>query len=258
MQIIAQILTVLMAVAAFRLLLISYRRQDAQQNVFLLSLLVCTMGLLVPDALVLFPFVWWAIFGLRASNLRTYIASLIAILTVGIYAALAWAIWPESGPVKAEMAIWQDAIFSRGFCWEVMPPEVLIACGFLVVVGIWSLIAHVQRYSRANVRIQTRVLLVIPVFAVSLVSTFYPSHSGLSLAGMLCASAGYLTVLYLMTYGFPRINLRSSRGQTTRRLSRRADSRNRSAFMRKKSSVYGSSRRSFSRSSRRSSGIRRR
>lgn len=256
--IISQILTVLIGAAVFYLLLRSNRNQEAQQNVFLLSLLVCMMGLLVPDALVLFPFVWWAVFGLRASNLRTYSASAIAIITVVIYAALAWVVWPSSLPVTYVQQIWTEAIFNRQFGWLVLPLEVQIVSAVFVAIGLWALIAHLQRYSRANVRTQTRVLLASPVFGISLVSTIYPSQSGYSLVGLLWASVVYLTVLYLTTYGFPRVNLRTSRGQTTRRLSRRADSRNRSTFLRKKSSVYGSSRRSFSRSSRRSSGIHRR
>lgn len=244
-----------MAVAVFRLLCISYRRQDAQQNVFLLSLLLCGMALLVPDAVVFLPLAWWAIFGLRASNLRTYMASVIAMLTIAIYCVLVWVLWPESMPVKAEQLLWQNAIFGRQPGWLVLPLAVQLVSALFVLIGLWSIVAHLQRYSRANVRIQTRVLLAVPVFFVSLLSTLYPAANG-SLIALLWASSAYLTVLYLLTYGFPRINLRSTGGQRTRRLSRRVDSQN--AYKRKKSTVYGSSRRSFSRSSRRGSGLPRR
>lgn len=255
MLILNHILIVLMAVAVFRLLCISYRRQDAQQNVFLLSLLLCVMALLMPDAVVLLPLTWWAVFGLRASNLRTYMASVIAVLTVGIYAAVVWVIWPDGAVVGYEKQLWQAAIFGRQFCWLVLPPVVQMVSALFVLIGLWSMIAHLQRYSRANVRIQTRVLLAAPVFFVSLISTLYTPAGG-ALVALLWASALYLMLLYLITYGLPRVNLRSSKEQRTRRLSRRVDSQN--AYRRKKSSVYGSSRRSFSRSSRRGSGLPRR
>jgi len=205
--------------------------------------------MLVPDSLLLLPLAWWAFFALRASNLRTYSASLVAILTLALYAFLVWIIWPGSAIVGFELSLWADA-FRRTFCWLFMPVWLLAASAIFTLVGLWSLIAHLQRYSRANVRIQTRVILAAPAFLVALLSVVFPTASGNALIGLLWAVSLYLTVLYLTTYGFPRVNLRGNGGSTTRRLSRRADSQN--PFKRKKKqAVYGNSRRSFSRRSRR-------
>lgn len=233
----------------FLLLLRSYRRQDAQQNMFLLSLLLCGMTLVTPDALLFFPVVWWTAFMLRASNLRTYMASLIAILTVLLYASLVWFIWPDSALILTEQMLWEGA-FMRAFCWDILPLWALIVSGVAVVIGLWLLIAHLRNYPRANVRIQTRIQLVAPAFFLAMLSVFFPPLNGLTLMPLLWLASLYMTVLYLTTYGFPRMSLSSNnrRSSSSRRLSRRADSHN--PFRRKKTAAYGSPRRSFSRSSR--------
>lgn len=217
---------------------------------FLLSLLVCGISLMVPDAVILYPLAWLAFFMLRANNWRCYSASIIAILTVFIYFALAYAVWKDSVFVHYVLTRWAGAFERTWRCWEVYPIWLLAVNGIVFIVGLWSLIAHLQRYSRANVRIQTRVLLVAPPFFASLIAMLLPPLSGNTLIAMFWCSSIYLTVLYLMTYGFPKVNLRGNGGSTTRRLSRRADSQN--PFLRKKKqTVYGNSRRSFSRRSRR-------
>lgn len=225
------------------------RRQDAMQDMFLLSLLLCAMGLFVPDAVVLFPVAWWALFMMRSSNLRTYLASLLAILTVALYGAILWFKWPDSIIVRLVLDQW-SGVFDRVNALQ-LQLVLLVVSAVLALLGLWSIVAHMRRYSRANVRIQTRVLLVLPVYVLSLLSVIFPIRSGNCLLSELWLSSGYLTILYLATYGFPRIRWNRSSANTSRRLSRRADSQN-PFKRRKKDSVYGNaSRRSFSRRSRR-------
>lgn len=219
------------------------------QDMFLLSLLLCAMGLFVPDTVVLFPVAWWALFMLRASNLRTYLASLLAILTVVLYGAILWFLWPTSTFVQLIIDQW-SAVFDRENAL-LLQPALLVVTALLALLGLWSLVAHMRRYSRANVRIQTRVLLVLPVYFLSLLSVVFPMRSCNCMLSILWLSSGYMTILYLATYGFPRIRWNRSSSNTSRRLSRRADSQN-PFKRRKKDSVYANaSRRSFSRRSRR-------
>lgn len=237
------------AAGVFLLLLHSYRRQDAQQNMFLLSLLLCLMSLAVPDAVVLFVVAWWLFVALRASNLRMYLASLVAILTVGLYFLIAWLLWPDSRFFAFEQAQWASVLL-RGYCWQEMPLWQLIVAAVSALIGFVSMVAHFRNYPRANVRIQTRVLIAVPAMLLSLLSTVFPSRTGYSLWPLLALTALYLMGLYLITYGFPRLTFfaRPHRAANTRRLSRKADSRN--PFRIRKQKSYGQGRRSFSRSSR--------
>lgn len=214
-----------------------------------MSLLLCLMSLAIPDAVVLFIAVWWLLFALRASNLRMYFASLVGILTVGLYLLIAWLLWPDSRFFAYEQEQWAS-VFLRSYCWVEMPLWQLIVAAVSALIGLASMVAHLSNYQRANVRIQTRVLIAVPAMLLSLLSTIFPPSVGASLWPLLALTACYLTGLYFITYGLPRVSRFASQSRTshTRRLSRKADSRN--LFRIKRPKGYGQERRSYSRSSR--------
>ena len=211
------------------------------------------MSLFVPDAVMLFPVVWWLIFALRASNFRTYLASLVGVLVVLLYAGIGWLLWPQSAAIGYIMHAW-DTVFQRVFiiaAWASAPAAwqiVFIVSSVAACVGLICVISFGSRFTQASVRIQSRSMIAALAFLISIVSVVFPPAQGLSLFPIVWLAAVYMCSLYLLTYGFPRFSLRlRSKGSNMRRLSRKADSQN---PFKRKPTTYGSPRRSFSRSSR--------
>lgn len=216
----SQLIFLALLVCVFVLLLRSYRKQNAMEESFLCSILLMAAACVVPDAVVFFPVVWWAFHLLWADSLRVYIASVLGILFFLFYATLAYFFYPEWWMVdfvRSQI----DASLVRSICF--WPGYAVSSIGYLAVValfsllGMWLLVAHLFKYSRANVRVQTRVLLSIPFFFLALLSCLFPSTSGNCLLLPLMALAIYLTVIYLKAYGFPRIKPRQHRSSRHRR-----------------------------------------
>ena len=211
------------------------------------------MSLFVPDAIMFFPATWWLIFALRASNFRTYLASVVGILVVILYAGIVWLIWPLSDVVRWVIEAW-TTVFPRDFvitAWASSPTSmriVLVVSAVSACAGIVCVIGFGSKFTQANVRIQSRSMVAALAFFIAVVSTVFPPTQGMSLFPIVWLTAMYMTSLYIITYGFPRFSLRMrSKGSNLRRLSRKADSQN--PFKRKRT-TYGSPRRSFSRSAR--------
>ena len=211
------------------------------------------MSLFVPDAIVLFPIAWWLIFVLRASNFRTYLASIIGVSLVALYFGIAWLLWPQSATIRYILHAWETVI-PRVFViasWAAAPTAmqiVYIVSAVAVCVGLICLLGFGSRFTQANVRIQSRSMIAAVAFLIAAVSVVFPPAQGVSLFPIVWLSVIYMCSLYLLTYGFPRFSFRiRSKGSNMRRLSRKADSQN---PFKRKPTTYSSPRRSFSRSSR--------
>lgn len=190
--------------AVILLTLACYRRQDAMENMFLSSILLMLGGISLPDFSVFFALLWWAVAELKAANVRTYMASLTGIALVGLYMFLAWYFLPDNKLLPFMEERIADAL-NRTFFTDVTPIWAMAVSGATAVLGLWAGVAHLRKYSEANVRIQTRVQILLPVWIVSLLSFVCPTASGESLMALLWSSSLYLAVLYVLTYGFPRL-----------------------------------------------------
>ena len=201
---------------AFALMLRTYRKQNATEESFLCSILLMLAGCVVPESWLLFPAVWWAFTVLWSDCLRVYLASACAILLVLFYAVLAWEIFPDS-PLVVFVEDNLTSAFSRtpiySTAQEVCPQERLLHLYKLCIaaaaafLGLWTLFAHLSKYTRANVRVQNFLLVTIPFFLLSLLSVLFPAANGNCMLSVLVATTLFLIGLYLSAYGFPRIRL---------------------------------------------------
>lgn len=210
---VTQLVLLLLISAVFGLLLKSYRRPDAMEESFLCSILLLAAGAVVPDVLLLFPFVWWAFKVMWADNLRVYLASVFGILFVAFYAAILYFLWPESAVVGFVEERLADA-FHRTCCFSLQSQvglEWLIITVLSALLGFWLLIAHLGRYTRANVKVQSRLLVALPFFGLSLLSSLFPTAQGNGMLSVLAASALFLSILWLATYGLPKLSMPSRR-----------------------------------------------
>lgn len=219
----------LLVSAAFALLILTYRRQDAMEESFLCSILLAVAGCAVPDAWFFLPAVWWAFTILWSNHRRMYLASLCGLLLCALYAAVIFYRWPESIVARFVQESVQTAL-QRRWCVDMLMDGTLplwwaITGVLAAIVGIWMLIAHLSKYARANVRTQTLLLIAVPFLLLSLLSCLFPMQNGNSLLVILVVAALYLFVLYIVAYGFPRIRLRPRRRKSSRRpLKRRPSS----------------------------------
>ncbi len=164
----------------------------------MLALIACFL----PETILLFPLLWIALGILRAANLRTILASLLGAAIVALYSGLAWMIWPEIiSQHMAELGV----CFHRTWGTYVLPLWLQIMLAVLVAIAIWAQVALIGRYPTANVRTQTRLLLVTPSFWLSLLSVVAPAKTGMCLLGLLMVSSLYFPYLYVRTYGLPRL-----------------------------------------------------
>lgn len=215
----SQLILLALLAGVFVLLLRSYRKQNAMEESFLCSILLMGAACVAPEVVVFFPVVWWAFHLLWADGLRVYLASMLGILFFLLYAALVYFFYPDwwvVGYVRSQI----DVLLIRSVCfWPgqmVAPIEYLTVTGLFSLLGIWALIAHLLKYSRANVRVQTRVLLTIPFLLLSVVSCIFPS-AGNCLLLPLVALAMYLAVIYVKVYGFPRFKRKQHRSNRHKR-----------------------------------------
>ena len=213
-----QLILLVLVGTAFALLLSTYRKQNAIEESFLCSILLMAAGCIVPESLLLFPAVWWAFTVLWSDGLRVYLASVCGILLVAFYAVLVWKFLPGSTLTLFVEERLTNA-FSRLPIYQFtnLPIYKLSIAASAAVLGLWALIAHLARYTRANVRIQNFLLVTLPFFALSALSVVFPAADGNCMLSTLAASALFLVGLYLHAYGFPRIRVPKRRRDMSRR-----------------------------------------
>lgn len=174
------------------------------QTSYFVSMVLVLLASLVPDAIVLLPLFWVNLGILRAANNRVVIASMLGLLTVALYGGLSCLIWPEAMAVvhfKESIAY----ALTRSYCFRVFPLWMLVTSGVLSLLGLWAQWAHFKRFTTANVRTQTRLLLITPAYWVTLASTLFPAANGSCLMALLWATSLYYPILYVATYGFPKL-----------------------------------------------------
>ena len=210
-----------MSAAAFALLLTLYRRDDGMREMFVASLLVALLSLVMPDGLCLLPILWWAAGVQKALNMRVWLASVIGVITVVIYAALVYFFFRDSNTVSYVQTAFEGC-FNRDWCLDVMPLWVMIVSLVMCLLGLWSIIGHLLRYTTANVRVQIKILIVLPVWIICITSCLFPPVSTICLVGLLWLVSLYPAVLYVTTYGLPRLPSFSSNNPYRRTFSRRS------------------------------------
>lgn len=199
-----QIIVAACFAASFDRLKVSYRRQDAQQNMFLLSILLGIAALFVPETWLIIPFTWGALSALRAYNFKAVMASIMGAMTVVIYSGIVWFVWPDSTPVEFVQSIYNDSL-CRLFGWWTGPLWQTLVMSVLMLFSIVYQLAHLSRFSSANVRVQTRFLLAVPIYWLTFLSCLFPSCTGNCLLLANWISACYLVYLFVANYGLPSV-----------------------------------------------------
>jgi len=220
MFLVGQLILLVLVSIAFTLLLRMYRKQNAIEESFLCSILLMAAGCFTPEALLLIPVIWWGFTVLWADGLRVYLASICGIMLVLFYATLFYLFLPDSVAV----VFVRDRLFgalSRTFCYTAdgcIPSLLwLVIAAVAVVFGLWAMIAHMTRFTRANVRIQNFLMVAVPFFLLSLLSTLFPATDGNSMLFVLFGASLFLQGLYIAAYGFPRIRLPQRRRKSPNR-----------------------------------------
>lgn len=220
---ITQLTLLVLVSAVFALLLKTYRQQTAMEESFLCSMLLMCAGCVTPDALLFFPVVWWAFVVLWSNNLRMYMASMCGIMLVVLYAVLVLFLWPESIVVASVRSQLTESLSRQLLTFDSSPLTIwrIVTAGIAMFIGLCAMIAHLSRFARANVRVQSRVLISIPFLLLSILSCLFPTASGNCLLAILVAAAVYLSILYLASYGIPRVRFPRKERRRHRRFSRR-------------------------------------
>lgn len=201
-----QAISVVVAAIVILLLLPYSHREDAMKSVFLCSLLTACLSAFFPDFIVFFIVIWWALYILKAVTIRAVCASLLGPLVVGLYLAIFTFTFADSSAIITIREVWENA-FTRDFVTSATPLWIIIVSATTAILGLIAIVAHINHYATANVKVQTRFLISMSAHLLSLVSCIFPPQTNLSLTLVFWATTLYLIALYISTYGLPKITL---------------------------------------------------
>lgn len=177
------------------LLLSAWHLQDrAVENSFLATLLLALTALFTPDILLFIPFLWIALGIQRALTFRVWLASLTALILVGLYTFLC----AHFLPTPYALASFSD-ILARGSLTTDIPsyhPAIqILPYAFVALIGFVFLIGAYSNFSRANVSVQSFILFLSAVFVLSAVLMCFPPATFSSLSALaVCGAAGLGTI----------------------------------------------------------------
>lgn len=170
-------LLIFMVLLSLLLLLQVSRNENATEESFLITALLCLSSLITPQILCFIPLVWLYLISERAFSLKTFIATLLAVgcfaIYIGVSFALGWLEW------DSHLSVLQEPM-------QCMQLAGLILCTLFFV--IFSFVG----YSRQNLPIQGMLLFLLGYFVLSSILCFFPLTGFYSLE--------YVIVLCLAAY----------------------------------------------------------
>lgn len=181
-----------------------YREDGAENKCFLCGILCMLCIAIKPEAILYLPLLWLTFSVLRINSLRTFLASLLGVGVVVVYMALAWWYWQDS--------IWMQVIEQHyiGIIhreWIILRPSWEIGlCAISTLIGAFFILHHAIVFARANVRVQTRFLILCTFFVVGLADSLYPQQGATSLWSWLVLSSLSLAILYFVHFGMPHFS----------------------------------------------------
>lgn len=203
------------------MLLTLYRRDDGMREMYVSSLLLSLIAVVLPDMICLMPVLWWAAGVQKALNIRVRAAWAIGVLTVLIYLMIVLFYFHDSAVSNYVQTTFERSL-NREWCVMVLPLWVLVTTLVICLLGLWSIIGHFLRYNSANVRVQIKILIVLPVWVICVFSVLFPTVRGECLIGLLWLASLYPVGLYIATYGLPQLPSFSHHNPYRRSFSRRS------------------------------------
>lgn len=168
-----------------------FREKDTTEDAFISSLVLLLASLLVPDMIWLFPFIWIAYIILSAFNMRTMLATLIALGMFVLYLGIGLYFDKIDNPFLS--------LLDRQFIFESADPEEWIMQAVLMFMGCYFFIITVIRVDRDSVRQQAVLTLFALFFAATIVMVLYPMTPMRSLPLMLVMLSGMATTFFRQT-----------------------------------------------------------
>lgn len=159
------------------LILNSWRKQNAVEESFLSSLLLITLVMIIPDAVVFFPLLWLSFVLQRAFSLKVWLASITAIVVVAIYAiALNYTGWFDDFYFAS-----LSQIITRS--WIKIDTN-LITIGASSIAGVLFLLYSFIDFQRDNTSVQSFIILYSCLYIISTILMFFPPAYFPSLIGI--------------------------------------------------------------------------
>lgn len=190
---------------ALSLLLNTMYREDGAENKCFLCGILCAICILIqPETLLYLPLLWVSFRVLRISTMRTFVASVLGLGIVAIYTSLAWWYWQDATWMQT-IVFSYAGIFNRE--WIIVRPiwEVGVVAAS-TLLGLYFILHHMLIFTRANVHVQTRYLLLLPFFFIGAADSIYPQQEATSLWIWVAISSLSLAILYFVHFGIPRFS----------------------------------------------------
>lgn len=166
----------------FLLLLRSYRKEHTAEEAFLSTLLLTVSALFMPDMLLLLPLLWSAFLLQGAMNLKSFLASCIAIAVTTLYVYLSTRIgWGYIADMTTIVARAKEPVINN------LP--LFLASILLSVTAVFTVICNFTTYQQERSIITTYLTcLQLPVLLCCIMLFLPPQHFP-----SLMAVAAYLT-----------------------------------------------------------------
>lgn len=162
-------LAVLVLAAVCLMLLNTYRSENAVQESFISTLLICAAVLVLPDMLFMLPVLWIGFAVQRAFNLRVALASVVAVCIFALYLWLSVMLFPDAFGIVSL----HDA-FCRSWIGLQIPMLSAVSVLLLEVWGVLFAVWAMIGFSRETNRAQSLVLLLLLILLVSMPMLLFP------------------------------------------------------------------------------------
>ena len=173
-----------------------YRNPNSSEEVFLATMLLLIASILIPDLLWFVVFIWIALIVERAVNLRTWLASIIAIAVFAVF-IIAGEIWLGDGLRHTTYL----TIFSRQL------PDISATNQLAVkIIFILISIALTVYYFSARQRLNVKIIVACDLFLIAALFTFililFPVASDIPALVVQLYPVGALSITALATLYF--------------------------------------------------------
>ncbi len=116
----------------------TYKSDHAAESAFLGTLLLCVGSMAVPDLLWMVPLSWLSYLWLQSFSLRVVSATLMGVLTYGVYTAIAVVLFGATNPYEGLFE--RQWIFNRLSVWNAATACVWIGLGLVwLVMGVLNM-----------------------------------------------------------------------------------------------------------------------
>lgn len=179
-----------LALFALLLAIIPMRNnQEAVVPAFLSTLLLCVTSLLIPETVLMIPFLWVVFVAQRALSLRVWLASVVAVALFAVWTAVVVWLFRLPAPYSGwELVGW--ALSARnGLQWGATGLETLL---FIMIAA--GVISHL-RYDNSHVQ---NIVMLLFLFLIQALLMYLFSPSGLPFLSVVFLTLSALSTTYFL------------------------------------------------------------